>query len=42
MRVASVGGLYAVYPSSRRLSPAVKAFIEIAAKHILSASALLP
>lgn len=31
---AAVGGLYAVYPSSRHLSPAVKAFVEIAARHI--------
>jgi DNA-binding transcriptional LysR family regulator len=39
---ASVGGLYAVYPSSRHLSPAVKAFIEVAAKHILPALPPLP
>jgi hypothetical protein len=25
-----VGGLYAVYPSSRHISPLVKAFIEVA------------
>jgi DNA-binding transcriptional LysR family regulator len=31
---ASIGGLYAVYPSSRHLSPAVKAFIDLAAKRI--------
>jgi DNA-binding transcriptional LysR family regulator len=29
-----VGGLYAVYPSSRHVSPLVKAFIEIAAKRL--------
>jgi DNA-binding transcriptional LysR family regulator len=27
-----VGGLYAVYPSSRHVSPLVKAFIELAAE----------
>jgi DNA-binding transcriptional LysR family regulator len=29
-----VGGVYAVYPTSRHVSPLVKAFIELAAKHI--------
>jgi DNA-binding transcriptional LysR family regulator len=29
-----VGGVYAVYPSSRHVSPLVKAFVELAAKHI--------
>ncbi len=29
-----VGGLYAVYPSSRHVSPLVKAFIELAAKRL--------
>jgi DNA-binding transcriptional LysR family regulator len=29
-----VGGLYAVYPSSRHVSPAVKAFIELAAERL--------
>ena len=29
-----VGGVYAVYPTSRHGSPLVKAFIELAAKHI--------
>jgi DNA-binding transcriptional LysR family regulator len=28
------GGVYAVYPTSRHVSPLVKAFIELAAKHI--------
>jgi len=31
---ASIGGLYAVYPSSRHLSPAVKAFIDLAAMRV--------
>jgi DNA-binding transcriptional LysR family regulator len=31
------GGLYAVYPSSRHLSPAVKAFIELAAERLSAA-----
>jgi len=29
-----VGGVYAVYPTSRHVSPLVKAFIELTAKHI--------
>jgi DNA-binding transcriptional LysR family regulator len=29
-----VGGLYAVYPSSRHLSPLVKAFIDLAARRL--------
>jgi DNA-binding transcriptional LysR family regulator len=29
-----VGGLYAVYPSSRHVSPSVKAFIELAAERL--------
>jgi DNA-binding transcriptional LysR family regulator len=29
-----VGGLYAVYPSSRHVSPLVKAFIELAAERL--------
>ncbi len=29
-----VGGLYAVYPSSRQVSPLVKAFIELAAERL--------
>jgi DNA-binding transcriptional LysR family regulator len=29
-----VGGLYAVYPSSRHVSPLVKAFIELAAARL--------
>jgi DNA-binding transcriptional LysR family regulator len=29
-----VGGLYAVYPSSRHVSPLVKAFIELAATRL--------
>jgi DNA-binding transcriptional LysR family regulator len=29
-----VGGLYAVYPSSRHVSPLVKAFIEMAAERL--------
>ena len=32
-----VGGLYAVYPSSRHLSPLVKAFIELAAERLSAA-----
>lgn len=35
---SGVGGLYAVFPSNRHLSPAVKAFVEIAARHIADAS----
>jgi DNA-binding transcriptional LysR family regulator len=31
------GGLYAVYPSSRHLSPLVKAFIELAAERLSAA-----
>jgi DNA-binding transcriptional LysR family regulator len=31
------GGLYAVYPSSRHLSPLVKAFIELAAARLSAA-----
>jgi DNA-binding transcriptional LysR family regulator len=34
-----VGGLYAVYPSSRHLSPLVKAFIELAAGRLSAAGA---
>jgi DNA-binding transcriptional LysR family regulator len=29
-----VGGLYAVYPSSRQVSPLVKAFIQLAAERL--------
>ena len=32
-----VGGLYAMYPSSRHVSPLVKAFIELAAERLASA-----
>jgi DNA-binding transcriptional LysR family regulator len=39
---ASTGGLYAVYPSSRHLSPAVKAFIDLAAKRIAAADCSWP
>ena len=34
-----VGGLYAVYPSSRHVSPLVKAFIEIAAERLAATGA---
>ena len=34
-----IGGFYAVYPSSRHLSPAVKAFIDLAATRIGTANA---
>ena len=34
-----VGGLYVVYPSSRHLSPLVKAFIELAAERWSAAAA---
>jgi DNA-binding transcriptional LysR family regulator len=34
-----VGGLYAVYPSSRLVSPAVKAFIELAAERLAATGA---
>jgi DNA-binding transcriptional LysR family regulator len=36
---SAIGGFYAVYPSSRHLSPAVKAFIDLAAKRIGAADA---
>ena len=39
---ASVGGLYAVYPSSRHLSPAVKAFIDLATKRVHTMPSILP
>jgi DNA-binding transcriptional LysR family regulator len=39
---SSIGGLYAVYPSSRHLSPAVKAFVDLAAKRIGAADASWP
>jgi DNA-binding transcriptional LysR family regulator len=39
---SSIGGLYAVYPSSRHLSPAVKAFVDLAAKRIATADASWP
>jgi DNA-binding transcriptional LysR family regulator len=32
-----VGGLYAVYPSSRHVSPLVKLFIELAAERLVAA-----
>ena len=35
----AVGGVYAVYPSSRHLSPAVKAFVELAAERLSLAAA---
>lgn len=36
----AVGGVYALYPSSRHLSPAVKAFVELAADRLSRAAAL--
>lgn len=36
----AVGGVYALYPSSRHLSPAVKAFVELAAERLSRAAAL--
>jgi DNA-binding transcriptional LysR family regulator len=36
---SAIGGFYAVYPSSRHLSPAVKAFVDLAAKRIGTADA---
>jgi DNA-binding transcriptional LysR family regulator len=38
----SIGGLYAVYPSSRHLSPAVKAFIDLAASRIAAVTISCP
>jgi DNA-binding transcriptional LysR family regulator len=35
----AVGGVYALYPSSRHLSPAVKAFIDLAAERLSRAAA---
>ena len=39
---SSIGGFYAVYPSSRHLSPAVKAFIDLAATRLGTADASWP
>lgn len=36
---SAVGGVYALYPSSRHLSPAVKAFVELAAERLSRAAA---
>ena len=35
---SAVGGVYALYPSSRHLSPAVKAFVELAAERLSQAA----
>jgi DNA-binding transcriptional LysR family regulator len=39
---SSIGGFYAVYPSSRHLSPAVKAFVDLAATRLGAANASWP